>query len=102
MIEPQEVSQETRFDDHERHLSRRTFLGRALTLTIGSSTVLPLLAACAGQGPQTNLTFWNLFSGSDGERMVEMENNFSRAFPNVNLNSITLAWGEPYYTKLAM
>jgi multiple sugar transport system substrate-binding protein len=31
-----------------------------------------------------------------------MENDFSKSHPNINLQSVTLAWGDPYYTKLAM
>jgi multiple sugar transport system substrate-binding protein len=31
-----------------------------------------------------------------------MENDFSKSHPNINLQSVTLAWGDPYYTKLTM
>jgi multiple sugar transport system substrate-binding protein len=34
--------------------------------------------------------------------MVQMENDFSKSHPNIDLQSVTLQWGDPYYTKLAM
>ncbi len=102
MFEPQKVPQHLRSDVPQTHLSRRTFLERALAVGIGSSVALPLLNACGGSGPQANITFWNLFTGGDGERMVEMEKTFSQSTPNINLKSVTLSWGEPYYTKIAM
>ena len=85
-------------------MSRRTFLERSAALGMGSTAALALLDAC-GSGPVgngTNLTYWNLFGGGDGARMIQMENAYAKSHPNVNLQSITLAWGDPYYTKLAM
>jgi multiple sugar transport system substrate-binding protein len=86
-------------------ITRRSFLGRAAALGIGSSTALALLDACGSSGisnSSTNLVYWNLFGGGDGVRMEQMENDYSKAHPEVQLESVTLAWGVPYYTKLAM
>lgn len=55
-----------------------------------------------GTASRNALTFWNLFSGGDGVRMVEMEKKYQRAHPEVNLDAITLTWGNPYYTKLEL
>ena len=84
-------------------MSRRTFLERSAALGLGSTAALALLDACGSAGAgNTTLTYWNLFGGGDGARMVQMENSFSQSHPNINLQSVTLAWGNPYYTKLAM
>jgi multiple sugar transport system substrate-binding protein len=86
------------------NLSRRNFLQRAAALGLGSSAALMLLNACGNPlaSSGTNITFWNLFTGGDGSRMVGMENGFSASQHQIQLESVTLAWGAPYYTKLAM
>jgi multiple sugar transport system substrate-binding protein len=87
-------------------MTRRAFLERTVALGIGSSAAIALLDACSGiptaSGSATSITYWNLFGGGDGVRMIQMENDFSKSHPNINLQSIVLAWGDPYYTKLAM
>lgn len=85
-------------------ITRRTFMERAIALGVGSSAALTLLEACGGStsGSGTSIVYWNLFGGGDGVRMVQMENDFTSAHPNINLQAVTLAWGDPYYTKLAM
>ncbi len=85
-------------------MSRRTFLERSAALGLSSAAALSLLEACgtSATGGGTSLTYWNLFGGGDGARMIQMEGDFSRTHPNISLQSITLAWGDPYYTKLAM
>lgn len=45
---------------------------------------------------------WDLFSGGDGALMQEMVGVVGKANPDVSVESTTLAWGPPYYTKLAM
>ncbi|WP_042400972.1 extracellular solute-binding protein [Streptacidiphilus carbonis] len=51
---------------------------------------------------KTRLRYWNLFGGGDGVNMQAMEAAFSKAHPQIDLEANTLAWGAPYYTKLAM
>jgi multiple sugar transport system substrate-binding protein len=75
---------------------------RTVALGLSGSASLALLDACGTGTSSTSLTYWNLFGGGDGVRMVQMQNDFASAHPEVNLEAITLAWGEPYYTKLAM
>ncbi len=88
------------------NMTRRGFLGRTVALGVGGSAALTVLNACAGSAPGIgggqSVTYWNLFGGGDGERMVEMQNTFVKEHPNIGLNAVTLAWGTPYYTKLAM
>lgn len=71
-------------------MDRRTFLlaGAALAATADSAV------ACSGPA---GLSYWNLFSGGDGSRMTEMVGAIGS-----RLDAVTLAWGTPYYTKLAM
>src|ERR1043166_378441 len=83
-------------------MTRRTFIERAAGLGIGGSAALSLLSACGIGGGSVNLTYWNLFGGGDGVRMVQMQDDYTKNHPNVNLEAVTLAWGEPYYTKLSM
>ncbi|HET8841727.1 MAG TPA: ABC transporter substrate-binding protein, partial [Ktedonobacteraceae bacterium] len=81
-------------------LTRRDLLQRAVALGAGGSAMLALLEAC-GTTPSVDLTYWNLFGGGDGVRMEQMEGSYSAHYPQVSLESIVLAWGPPYYTKLA-
>lgn len=85
----------------EQRISRRTFLRNTAVITAGGL----LTTACApnpfGSSSQA-ITYWNLFGGGDGVRMVTMVNNFASSHPDISVSSVTLAWGAPYYTKLAM
>ncbi|HEV8556265.1 MAG TPA: extracellular solute-binding protein [Actinophytocola sp.] len=78
-------------------LSRRRFMVSALALGATS---------CAGSdlytGAATKLRYWNLFGGGDGVNMLAMLDAFRAANPDVEVEASTLAWGPPYYTKLAM
>jgi multiple sugar transport system substrate-binding protein len=79
-------------------LSRRTFL-RA-TAAVGGAALLP---SCArGPGGAVDVAYWNFFTGSDGELMVGLVNDFRAEAPAVRVTDTTLLWGPPYYTKLAM
>ncbi|MGA8115384.1 MAG: extracellular solute-binding protein [Actinocatenispora sp.] len=57
----------------------------------------------AGTGTsRETLTYWTLLGGGDGGRMVTMEDAYQKAYPAVDLSAVTLAWGNPYYTKLTL
>jgi multiple sugar transport system substrate-binding protein len=57
----------------------------------------------AGTGTGSNsLSYWTLLGGGDGGRMVTMEQGYQKANPKVDLSAVTLAWGNPYYTKVAL
>jgi multiple sugar transport system substrate-binding protein len=92
-------------------LSRRGFLRSGLTvagLGLGGAS----LAGCSSDNVLSGLTvsrketdsvdFWNLFGGGDGVRMNEMEDGYKKGHPSVALSAVTLAWGNPYYTKLSL
>lgn len=84
------------------HLTRRTFLQRSAALGLGGSATITLLDACSATNASVDLTYWNLFGGGDGVRMQQMEGSYSTDHPKISLESVVLAWGAPYYTKLAM
>ena len=82
-------------------LSRRQFL-TAASLTAGAA----LLAGCApgtasGSATQT-LQFWHLLSGGDGVTMSQLLDGVNKAQSAYRIRPTVLAWGTPYYTKLAM
>lgn len=82
-------------------LSRRQFL-TAASLAAGTT----LLAGCApgaigASGPQT-LQFWHLLSGGDGVTMSALLDEANAAQSAFRIRPTVLAWGTPYYTKLAM
>jgi multiple sugar transport system substrate-binding protein len=89
-------------------LSRRSFLGGGLALGLGGG----LLSGCSSDNVLSGLTasrreagsidFWNLFGGGDGVRLQEMLDGFRKANPDIGLSAVTLAWGNPYYTKLSL
>ncbi|CAM3357105.1 extracellular solute-binding protein [Kibdelosporangium persicum] len=81
-----------------RDLLKATLLG-AVTTAGCSSVGAGLLNTPPGAG---TVSYWNLFGGGDGVRMLQMEDGYRKANPHIELRSITLAWGNPYYTKLAL
>lgn len=85
-------------------ISRRAALAALGAAGIGASAGCgSVLAGVAGTGPPADaLTYWNLFTGGDGSHMVAMEQRYRKQHPEVRLNAVTLSWGTPYYTKLAL
>jgi multiple sugar transport system substrate-binding protein len=90
-------------------LSRRRFLGGGLAAGLGLAGAL---SGCSSDNVLSGLTasrreagsidFWNLFGGGDGARLGEMLDGFRKKYPSIGLSSVTLAWGNPYYTKLSL
>jgi len=88
-------------------LSRRRFLGGGLAASLGFA-----LSGCSSDNVLSGLTasrreagsvdFWNLFGGGDGVRLQEMLEGFRKQNPAIGLSAVTLAWGNPYYTKLSL
>lgn len=87
-------------------LSRRTLLRGAGLLGLGglvSGCGSAFAAGVAGTGPPKNsLSYWNLFGGGDGVRMLTMQQGYQKQHPDVALSAVTLAWGNPYYTKVSL
>jgi multiple sugar transport system substrate-binding protein len=86
--------------------TRRTLLRGAL----GSTAAFALYGCSSPIGAglaNTELdpgavAYWNLFGGGDGVRMQQMEDGYRKANPKTALQAVTLTWGDPYYTKLAL
>src|SRR3954469_25929683 len=87
------------------HISRRSFLRASAVgagaLALGGCSTLAAGVTGAPVAPGT-VTFWDLFGGGDGVRMAEMLGTFSKQNPQLGLQHATLAWGNPYYTKLSL
>jgi multiple sugar transport system substrate-binding protein len=84
-----------------RDLLRGTALA-ALGMTAGGCAS-PFVQGVSGAGAgRSQLAYWNLFSGGDGVRMDAMESYYQKTHKSTDLSAVTLAWGNPYYTKLAL
>ncbi len=87
-------------------ISRRGFLGGALAVGLGAGLTGCSTAVGSGllgaSSSADTLAYWNLFGGGDGKRMQAMQAGYQAAVPAVDLRSVTLDWGNPYYTKLAL
>lgn len=87
-------------------VSRRGFLKGALGAAGGVALAgcgTPVGAGLTGGdvAPGT-VDYWDLFGGGDGVRMQEMLQGFREGNPDLGLQAVTLAWGNPYYTKLSL
>jgi multiple sugar transport system substrate-binding protein len=87
-----------------RGLSRRTLLSGALAGAglLGAGA----LSGCGNPFAQTTdgtlIRFWNLLAGGDGVLLQELLDIVRAEMPAADIRNVTLAWGAPYYTKLAM
>lgn len=81
-------------------LTRRQLLAGAATFAGAAA-----LAGCtpAGtSGAPTTLQFWHLLSGGDGVTMSGLIDEANASQSAYAVRPTVLAWGSPYYTKLAM
>jgi multiple sugar transport system substrate-binding protein len=87
-------------------VSRRQFLAVGGGLTMAGALAAcssPIVTSLTGAQPsEADVIFWNLFGGGDGANMLLMVNAFRKANSGVSVESTTLPWGNPYYTKLAL
>ncbi|WP_307851206.1 extracellular solute-binding protein [Nocardiopsis sp. MG754419] len=70
----------------------------ALGSALGASGCAP--GSGGGDGPEVR--FWSLFQGGDGARVETMLDAVREQAPHLSVTPSTLAWGPPYYTKLAV
>ncbi|MFE4194393.1 extracellular solute-binding protein [Paenarthrobacter sp. NPDC056912] len=86
-----------------KQLSRRQLLtGSAL---LGGGLLATGLTGCGGTAQASavqDIDFWHLLSGGDGIKMQAMINSANQANSGFKVHPTVLAWGPPYYTKLAM
>ncbi|MFE4544312.1 extracellular solute-binding protein [Arthrobacter sp. NPDC056727] len=86
-----------------RQVSRRQLL--AGTAALGSVLAAAGLTGCGGTASAAavrDIAFWHLLSGGDGIKMQAMISAANGANPAFRVHPTVLAWGPPYYTKLAM
>lgn len=93
----------------QRTVSRRAVLRGGL----GAATAFGLAGGLSGCGTALSaglagtqldpgtVTYWNLFGGGDGARMLTMLDNYRASHPNA-LEAATFTWGNPYYTKVSL
>jgi multiple sugar transport system substrate-binding protein len=81
--------------------TRRRFLGGAAALGVGGLLGVTTLGSPFARG-DTTVSFWHLFSGGDGERLGAMLDDFAQSDAGIDVEALTLTWGPPYYTKLAL
>ena len=88
------------------NLSRRAMLKGIAGLGVGATLAgcsAPVISGLGTGGDAAgSLAYWNLFGGGDGVRMTQMLDTFQAANPDIDLKAVTLAWGNPYYTKLSL
>ncbi|MFI6792673.1 extracellular solute-binding protein [Nonomuraea sp. NPDC050383] len=81
-------------------LTRRSLLGGGLAL-LGAGAAgcsLPVGLGSAG----TRVRYWHFLGASDGIIMNKMVRGFAKDNPGIAVEENVLAWGEAYYTKIAM
>ncbi|WP_261165425.1 extracellular solute-binding protein [Microbacterium sp. Marseille-Q6965] len=81
-------------------LTRRQLLAGAATFAGAAA-----LAGCTPAstiGAPTTLQFWHLLSGGDGVTMSGLIDEANASQSDYAVRPTVLAWGSPYYTKLAM
>jgi len=70
-----------------------------------SAVLVAMLAGCAraphGQRTVQELTFWNGFSGPDGQTMEKIVDRFNSEDPDVHVEMQIIPWGT-YYDKLTL
>ena len=86
-------------------VSRRTVLkgaGLSALTAAGIGSLSACVPAAVGQGGAPELDFWHLLGGGDGARMTEILATVNAEMTDAQVKQTVLAWGAPYYTKLAM
>ena len=67
---------------------------KLLALLVAGATLSPVTLA------QTTLQYWTLLNGGDGARMKQLVDGFNASQVDYRIETTTLNWGEPFYTKL--
>jgi multiple sugar transport system substrate-binding protein len=84
-----------------RTLFKGAFAGLGVGALAGCSSPVAAGLANTPLDPGT-IDYWNLFGGGDGVRMQQMLDGYRKTHPSIPLQAVTLAWGNPYYTKLSL
>lgn len=83
-------------------ITRRQMLTGSLAV-IGGMFALPALSGCSSSAQSQNMSlkYWHLLSGGDGITMANIVESVNDT-EGFDAHQTVLAWGTPYYTKLAM
>lgn len=81
-------------------IARRHLLGGGLAL-LGAAAAGCALPVGLGSA-QTRVKYWHFLGASDGIIMNQMVGAFAQENAGIFVEENVLAWGEPYYTKIAM
>ena len=84
----------------EQGLTRRSFLVGGAALGVAALGV-SVAGNPFGATPNT-IAYWHLFGGGDGARMTAMLTQLHKQRPDLDIRSLILPWGNPYYTKLSI
>ena len=85
-------------------LTRRQMLIGSLA-AVGGVAAASALAGCAPSASASGLhelAYWHLLSGGDGINMAGLVDKVNALDHGYEATQTVLAWGAPYYTKLAM
>ncbi|MGN9842703.1 extracellular solute-binding protein [Nonomuraea sp. H19] len=82
------------------HITRRHLLAGSLALA-GAATASCAIPVGLGSS-QTRVKYWHFLGASDGIIMNKMVQAFAKDNADIFVEENVLAWGEPYYTKIAM
>lgn len=86
-----------------KQFSRRQLLAGG-GAALGGLLMASSLSGCGGaaQAAPVDVQFWHLLSGGDGIQMQTLIDKVNGQNPDFKVSPTVLAWGAPYYTKLAM
>lgn len=86
-----------------KQVTRRQLLaGSAALGSVFAATGLTGCGGTASAAAVQDISFWHLLSGGDGIKMQAMIRQANEGNPGFTVHPTVLAWGPPYYTKLAM
>jgi multiple sugar transport system substrate-binding protein len=82
-------------------LTRRRLFATAGAAGLAAALGVATTGSPFGGGRRT-IDFWHLFGGGDGARLTEMLTKLAKLQPDLDVRSLILPWGNPYYTKLSL
>lgn len=69
-------------------------------VAIGTIVAAATVAGVFAQSGPVKVVYWDFFGGGDGIRMKQIVADFNKSQSDIQIENSTLAWGEPFYTKI--
>ena len=69
-------------------------------IAIGTVIAAATVAGVFAQSGAVKVVYWDFFGGGDGIRMKAIVAEFNKSQSDIQIENSTLAWGEPFYTKI--